>query len=405
MKEKLTRNIGLKILSIVLAALLWLVITNVDDPITPKPFRNVHVDILNESAIASLNQVYEITEGKTIDFTVAARRTITDNLTASDFKVTADFSKLSDVNAVTINISCPRYGDDVTVTNGLYQVMKVNLEELTQKNFKVNVVQAGEPAEGYYVAKKEANTIINVSGPKSKIERIAEIVAAVDVTGVAGSFRTNEVPKALDEDGKEIDSSNLKFSYNYVTINVTMYKTKKIDLIVTVTGKPADGYLVDTVDYEPKQIEVAGEDLALSNVQSLPIEENIDGIFQKVEKEITLQDYLPQGLVLVGDNQTVTVDITLIRAETKDITVLPEEIEIRNKPDDLDMVNVTAGPIILRVYGPVDEVEALSVKDLSPYIDLFDYSSGTYNVTVGTNTPERVSLVNNPILSIYLKQK
>ena len=67
MKEKLTRNIGLKILSIVLAAILWLVITNIDDPIKTKNFYNVPVEILNEDAIASLNQVYDIKEGETID--------------------------------------------------------------------------------------------------------------------------------------------------------------------------------------------------------------------------------------------------------------------------------------------------------------------------------------------------
>ena len=105
MKEKLTRNIGLKILSIVLAAILWLVITNIDDPIKTKNFYNVPVEILNEDAIASLNQVYDIKEGETIDFTVAARRSIIENLALSDFRVTADFSKLSDVNAVTIDIT------------------------------------------------------------------------------------------------------------------------------------------------------------------------------------------------------------------------------------------------------------------------------------------------------------
>jgi YbbR domain-containing protein len=401
----LTRNIGLKILSIILAALLWLVITNVDDPISQKPFRNVPVEILNKRAIESLNQVYEITEGKTIDFTVAARRTIADNLTASDFKVTADFSKLSDVNAVTINITCPRYGDEVTVTSGLYQVMKVNLEKLEEKNFKVNVVQVGEPAEGYYVAKKEANTIIKVSGPKTKIDRIAEIVVEVDVAGVAGSFRANEEPKALDEDGKVIDSSNLKFSTTIVPINISMYKTKTIDLLVTVTGKPADGYVMTAVDYEPKKIEVAGDDSALYNIQNLVVEENIEGITKYDEKEINLQDYLPEGIVLVGNNQTVTVDITLAKADTKDVTVLPENIEIRNLPDDLDLVYITTGPIILKIYGPVDEIADISVKDLKPYIDFANYTTGTYNVTVGVDTTANLTLANNPTMSVYMKLK
>jgi YbbR domain-containing protein len=404
MKEKLTRNIGLKILSIILAALLWLVITNVDDPITQKPFYNVPVEILNKSVLTDLNQVYEITEGATIDFTVAARRNITDDLTVSDFKVTADFSKLSDVNAVTIDIKCPRYGDEVTVAKGLYQVMKVDLEELTQKNFKVNVVQIGEPADGYYVAEKTASTIINVSGPKTKMERIAEIVAEVDVTGVAGSFRTNEKPKALDESGKEIDASNLKFNFDYVTINIGMLKTKPIDLLVTVTGKPADGYIMAAYDYEPKSIKIAGEAAALNNIQSLTVEENIDGASENIKKEINLQNQLPEGIILTGDNQTVTVEITLVRAETKEITVLPEEIEIRNKPEDLDYIFIS-GSVILRLYGPVTETAGITVKTLKPYVDLSGCSAGTYGLSVRVNATGLVTLENSPTLSLYLKQK
>jgi YbbR domain-containing protein len=61
MKEKLTKNIGLKILSIILAAILWLVITNVDDPEEAKTFTDIKVQVINEKAITSQDKVYDIT--------------------------------------------------------------------------------------------------------------------------------------------------------------------------------------------------------------------------------------------------------------------------------------------------------------------------------------------------------
>lgn len=403
MKEKLTRNIGLKILSIILAVILWLVITNVDDPVTTHPFYNIPVEILNEDAIASLGQVYDILEGESIDFTVAARRSIADKLTSSDFEITADFSKLSDVNAVTINISCPRYGDEVTVTNGLYQVMKVNLEELAEKHFKVNVVQRGEPTKGYYVAEKTANTIIRVSGPKSKIERIAQIVVEVDVTDVAGSFRTTEEPKALDEDGKEIDSSNLDFSDRSVTVNMLMYKTKTIDLLVNTSGKPADGYLLTEVDYEPKTIEIAGDDEALNKIQSLTVTEDIEGGAQDIEKEVNLQEQLKDGLILVADNQTAVVNIKIEKSAEKEIVIKPEDIEIKNKPERMIADILTILPINFRVRGPETKVNGLTAKDLKAYIDLSNYSYGSYRITIKIDATEYIKLVNNPVINVLLK--
>ncbi|MDF2941399.1 MAG: hypothetical protein K0S01_257 [Herbinix sp.] len=402
MKEKLTRNIGLKVLSIILAAILWLVITNVDDPVKTKDFTNVTVDILNESAITSLDQVYEVIEGGTIDFTVAARRSIADNLSTSDFKVTADFAKLSDVYAVTINISCPRYADDVTVTDGLYQVMKVNLEDLDEKHFKVNVVQKGEPAEGYYVAEKTANTILRVSGPKSKIERIKEIIAEVDVTDISGTFRTTEEPKALDEEGNEIDASNLTFSEHTVTINIEVYKTKTINLQIAATGEPAPGYVMTNIEYEPKTIEVAGERDALDNISSLSITEKINGENKNIEKEINLQEQLGEGIILVGENQTAAINITIEKAETKELTIWPGDIKINSLDTSLTLAYMTTGPISIKVIGPANEIADVTRTTLKPYINLANYSSGTYAMAIGVDLLTHTTLANSPTVSVSL---
>src|SRR5690554_4778221 len=115
MKEKLTRNIGLKILSVILAALLWLVITNVNDPVMYETFSDMPVTILNEDLINTSKQSYEIIEGETVDFKVAARRSIIESLRKSDFDVTADLANLSNVNAVNITITPRRYKDEIEI--------------------------------------------------------------------------------------------------------------------------------------------------------------------------------------------------------------------------------------------------------------------------------------------------
>ena len=402
MKEKLTRNTGLKILSIILAVVLWLVITNLDDPVITETFYNMDVKILNEDAIKSLGQVYDIIEGDQVNFTVAARRSIMKELSDSDFEVTADFSKLSDVNAVAIDISCPRYGDKVTVTNGRYQVMKVNLEDLEKKHFKVNVIQKGGPAKGYYVAEKTANTIIQVSGPESKINSIAQIVVEVDVTDVAGTYRTTEKPKALDVDGKEINSDNLEFSDRTVSVNIVMYKTKTIDLLIKTSGKPADGYMVTEVDYEPKSFEIAGTDEALSKVSSLTVSEDTEGVSQDIEKEINLQEQLEDGLVCVGDTQTAVVNIKIEESMEKEIQLGTGNIEIRNKPGGITAEIISLLPVMVKVSGPEKEIKDLKVRDINPYIDLTNYTAGVYNVSIHINTEANITLLNKPTVNVRL---
>lgn len=404
MKEKLTRNIGLKILSIILAAILWLVITNVDDPITPKSFSNVPVKILNADVINSLDMVYEVVEGATIDFSVAARRSIADNLAVSDFEVTADFAKLSDVNAVTIDIKCPRYGDDVRVSEGLYQVMKINREELVNKNFKVTVVSKGEPAEGYFVGEKTASTIITVSGPKSKIERIKEIVAEVNVSGASESYSSYEKLKAFDEEGDEI-TSNLTFSQSYVSININVYQTKEIEMKVKTIGSPMQGYVVAGVDFEPKTILVAGEEDLLNNTSELLIEEDVTGAKDNIQKEIHLQEQFGEGLLLAGDDNSAVINISIEKAQTKEITIWPGDIETRDLPVGMNLTFVTTGPISLSVLGPADELKSLNRHSLKPYIDLKDYKAGTYAVQVQIGAGTYSVIADSPKVNIYLTDK
>ncbi len=404
MKEKLTRNIGLKILSIILAALLWLVITNLENPISKKPFYNVPVQILNEAEIKKLNKIYDIKSGETINFTVSARRKITEELTAADFKVTADFSKLSELNTVSINITCPRYGNEVTVVNGNNEVMKITLEDVVEKPFKVNVVQKGEPADGYYVYQKTANTLLRVSGPKSKIDSIAQIVVEVNVSEERESFHIKERPKALDVNGNEIDSSHLQFSESGVLVAIDMYKTKTINLNVLTKGKPADGYMISKIEYEPKTIVIAAPDDLLQTINDLTVEEDVTGASTAIEKEINLQDQLPKGVILVGENQSAVINVTVDQAETKEITFLPEDIDIKNKPLGYNLDYLTMSPITVQVNGPFKRLKISNLtKDIvKPYIDLTNYTGGTYAVKLGADLPEYLVLENDPAVNIRL---
>lgn len=103
-KKVLFHNLSIKILSFLGALLVWLFIVNIDDPYKTKSYM-VHVDLTNEDALRSVHKVYEIVEGGTATVRVRGRRSVVDNLDASDIKATADLSELSAVNSVDIKPS------------------------------------------------------------------------------------------------------------------------------------------------------------------------------------------------------------------------------------------------------------------------------------------------------------
>ena len=104
MKKKLTNNLGFKIISVILAIMLWLVVLNVSDPEKTTTIVNIPITILNESAITGQEKIYQVIAGKTATVKVTGPRTIIDSLEASSFKATADMADLSMTNAVEVKV-------------------------------------------------------------------------------------------------------------------------------------------------------------------------------------------------------------------------------------------------------------------------------------------------------------
>ena len=104
MKKVLTRNIPLKILSLLLAVVLWVVIMNIEDPYITKKFYNIPVLELNTEVLDELGKIYEVESGQSITITVKGKRSIIEGLKNSDFEATANFKEKSDVNAVPIRV-------------------------------------------------------------------------------------------------------------------------------------------------------------------------------------------------------------------------------------------------------------------------------------------------------------
>ncbi len=96
MRARLTNNLGLKILAFLLAILLWLVVVNIDDPISSKTYNNIPVSVINAEVLAEEQQTYQIVDGtQEVAVTVTARRQILDEITSDDITAVADMRELT----------------------------------------------------------------------------------------------------------------------------------------------------------------------------------------------------------------------------------------------------------------------------------------------------------------------
>lgn len=407
MKEKLTRNIGVKILSVILAALLWLVITNVNDPLLYETFSDVPVKIMNEGLIKTSKQSYEIIEGETVAFKVAARRSIIESIGKSDFEVIADFANLSNVNAVNITITPKRYKNDIEIIDrGDVQHLKISIEELSSKEIKISVVDKGKVGEGYYLGPRSASpTIVKVDGPKSRVDKIKQVIVEANVEGATSRINRILTPVALDEDGEVIDATRLTFSFPNIEVGIELYEIKEIPLRINTVGEPADGYVMTNLEFQPKTIEIAADSTKLDSIDYLEVSYDITDARKNIEEFLELQEWLDAGVYLVGTDTTASVNVTIEKLETKQISIWPNDIEIRNKVNTLQEMYITKGPINVKIIGPASEIDPVTRNSLKPYINLMGYSAGTYYLEIETDISESILLDDdNPMMLLNLTE-
>ena len=92
--KKVMNNFGLKILAVLFAVVLWIVVVNIDDPSTSKPY-TTSVSLENKSYITSMGKWADYLDGKnTITFSVYAKRSVHNTLTNANFTATADAQKI-----------------------------------------------------------------------------------------------------------------------------------------------------------------------------------------------------------------------------------------------------------------------------------------------------------------------
>ena len=151
LKNLKSNNTGMKILSVFIAILIWLLVANINDPVRTERFSGIPVQIINENALTSLGYAYEVLEGDEVSITVEGKRSVLNDMSASDFQAVADFSKLSEVDAVPIDVSAKKYANQLEITLGNVNTMKIKKDAVVSVSVPVNIILEGSPAEGYAV--------------------------------------------------------------------------------------------------------------------------------------------------------------------------------------------------------------------------------------------------------------
>lgn len=395
MRSKILNNFWLKLLSVVLAFLLWLVVMNISDNIVTKKIRGIPVQQQNGAALEELDKVYDVAKGDTVDIVVKGRRSLVEGLGVDDFIATADLSTMSITNTVQIKVipKSANVRDEVTLTID-DNVMRLNLEEKVSLQYSVKVKTFGAVKNGYAVCGYQTSpNIITVEGPKSAVEKITEVVVNVDVSHKDASMDIEGNIVLYDAYGDEITNDKITISQDTVKVHLDIYPTKEIPVEVDIKGTPKDGYAISEILYQPQTVTIAGVPEEIQDVEAIKISDiSISGMDEDLETTVSLKEYLPDDVYLANANEEVVITVDIEQLVSKDISVKVSDMDILQKASNREYeLSLSAGFVIV-VTGLDSQVADITVEDLNPRIYTKDMSLGEHeNVEIQLTEIEGLS--------------
>lgn len=412
MKNKITRNWGLKLVSFLFAAMIWVIVTNINDPVTPFPVSDVSVTLRNTELITGSGQVYEVLDNTdVIDLvTVYAPRSVIDSLSPSNVVAIADMNDLTSLDTIPIKLYTNKHNDRLESITGSIDSVKLKIEDKQTRSFPIRANVTGEVGEGYMLGDvgTEQN-LIRVSGPKSVVSQIVRAQAEVNVSGFTSNINTDTDIRLYDEEGTEIRAGSLEKNIAKVRVNVDILEKKTVPVSYLATGTPAEGYrLTGESTSSRNYVEIAGKSKTVQNINAIEIPEGVIDVTDAREDVTTLVDlneYLPEGTIIAEEDFTGKINVTVsVGQETRrNFSVPVRDIRITGVPAGMEaQITDPEDTCQITLIGLAGELGEVNMNTLTVTVDMAAWLAdqeqeepdmGYYRMPLSVSLPEDSAVV------------
>ena len=398
-KRKLTDNLSLKIMSVAIAIVVWLIVVNIDNPVGTNYYTITDVELINKEYVESSDTIGKMCMPEenqdSVKVAITASKKVRDRIRLSDITAVADLQQA--VSLDTDPVMVP-----ITVTCLASGVLPSKGDTKPGKDYEVGSLTASPEK-------------IRITGPKTLVNKIDKVNATIALDGNTEDY-TQEVNLTIYDKNQEAlsesEMNSLRIENNAkVVVTAKLWKIRTgVKSAAGYVGTPAGGYQVGSVKTVPDTISVAGNTEGLEslsendNMITIPAERiDISGESKDVERKISLKNLLPDNVKLTSDSsEDVWVTVSILPVGSQEFNLPTKNIEVKNKPDNLQVTFETA-QIALRIKSESEDLEDLNInEDVKAEIDLKDKEAGNYKVPVKLSLPDGYEMVEDVYTEVVI---
>ena len=380
----LSKNLAWKILSVIIALILWSYIISSDTSITQvKTLANVDVTSAGLTVLQSrdLALLTDLSDYDDIHVRVEASQSAYSRVTNDTVHVEVDLSHVTSAGVQQIElVGVTTYGKVIQITPSSIEVV---IESLSSRYVPVNVELKGDISSSYWYNVSRVNpTQITVSGPSSIVRTISSARCSIDVTDLTTS-QTRSIPLALlDEQSAEISATLARPSITEAMINVEVYPCVQLKVdpgVSTATvGALPEGYQITGIDIQPEIVTVAADQSLLDELDAIsfvPVDvSERTSSFSAVAALNTLKD------IKYISSEQVTVTVLISEIETS-VTLSQLPLRVHGASSG-QLVTTSVEEVSARATGLYTTVTSLTTDSVRAYVDVTGLEAGSYELPV-----------------------
>jgi diadenylate cyclase len=404
-KNAFKKNKRYKFIATAVGIVLWLLLANSTDPVVTETINNIPVEIVNENILLDSQHTYNINSGKTASIVIKGRKSIVSHITIDDFKASADFKNLSIVNSIPIDISTSKNIDILQNNN----MMNITIEEVSSIECPITVNTVGELKESNYIESIDVVPgIITITGPTSVLNTIGDVIVEGNVSSVYDKYSEELTPIIYDKNGIEIDMNNIKLSSQKIKVIYNVYKTKKVDINLTINNTKFNNGEIISYFIEPSEIRIAAPNNVLESINKLNINIDInvndDAKTSNMIKSIDINDYIKeQNIYVKEEDSLISVNFYYEKYIEKIYTIKKDNIKITNKNEKFDYL-IEDKEYEITIKGLKDNIENLNMNILQPYVDVKDISKGINNVKLNITKNDNIVSTSDTNIKVIVNE-
>lgn len=403
MKKLLTNNLGWKLLSILLALILWLVVINMEDPYITKEFSNIPVKIMNEEKLTAIDKAVEIVSGEKITIKFRGRRKEIDTMKLSDITAVADLQYVTLLSAVTIDITTNK--PSVEILQKSHDSVIVKVEDVKYGQFTVDYNLIGTPQSQYVMDHvKVSPNKIEINGQESQFAKVKRVVVDVNIDESKENVILTAIPKFVDDNGNEVVkiNSNIK----EIQVEAVVFRKKTVPISISIEGTVQPGYKLTQFEFSPENITIFGNEKTISTISSVDLGTiDISNIVGEFRETIYINQHLPSNIKYDNESNDIAININVEKLEEATIEIPMESITVTNYPAETQFRFISTEPINFTVRGLQTDINKFLYSTMLAKVSLNELEIGKHSVSVELIIPTNLDLVGEvPKVDIELSQ-